>query len=255
MSTVMGSLPEYQIVGVDQAAHGLARLTIRIPMFLSAGGSGNGSNQYPVPQAAPAIEGYGFTGAKGVQDSSGLWNWEITLEGVGPIGSGGGTDGGTSPDQTIYSFEPAEVDLPITSHPKYLSWVTPPSIYGAKKNGDDTYTFPAQLLGTGNAKPPSDNSTAASNANPLYGIDSYESFQGTYSISYTTRVLDPAIYSGVEQIMAAPPRLPFPIPLEEGRNWLKRMPKVSMRGSAISISERYLLSGRGGHNPVVYKTA
>jgi len=40
----------------------------------------------------------------------------------------------------------------------------------------------------------------------------------------------------------------------KNRTWLKRMPSLSIMGDSLKITERYLLSGLGGHNPAVYTT-
>jgi hypothetical protein len=70
-----------------------------------------------------------------------------------------------------------------------------------------------------------------------------------------TKALPSGLFEGIESVVTNVPQPSYiKLPkLGRGRNWLKRVPSIRVRGTVLEITERYLLSGRGGWNKTVYK--
>ena len=247
MSIVIGSPPQPRIIAVDQAANGSSRVVISFPMLMS---TSNGSS-YPSPQNFSLPEGFGFGGARGKQDASGAWSWEVTCEG-GPSISPGGSGTGGSEEMAEYAFEPSDLEMPITSHPDILKMID--TYGGVVEDGRVIFRKDVPKPKDGEAVAAKD-LVSKKGASPMFGVEAYTSFAGTWTKSYTLKRGDSVkdIFSDVEKITTAPP-MPSWITFSFGtkRNWLKRMPSIRVRGASLAITERYLLSGLGGHNPAVY---
>lgn len=241
MSKFYGN-PEARIVSVEQEQTGAARLVIGIPMVLAPVGGG-----LPVPQpqryAGLAPAGWSFAGARGQEQAGGAWEWQVTFEGPGPLGDTGAVGGGE--DQTVYAFEPSDMELPITSHPDVLSFI---KNYGGRVE-DGRIVFGEKLPKNASAE----DLVGQGKKNPFFGVEAYLSFGGTWTKTYLSRGSLPGnLFDDVEQVVS---RVPSPAWLRfsfRNRSWLKRMPGLRVRGKSVEITERYLLSGRGGHNKAIY---
>ena len=222
--------PKSRLTGMEQLPAGTGRLVFTIPAVMNTAPDGT---SYPGPGAIPSIDGYAMVSARGKEDRGGTWSWEITMEGAGPLG--------TTAEQAVYSFEPADRDVPITSNPNW-PWIQ--ANFGAFLR-DGVWTFPQDIPGD-----------RSGTSNPFQGVESYLSFGATWSKTYTTDGMLPAsAFEGVETIVESVPTPSWmSLPqLGMGRNWLKRMPSIRARGRSCEVTERYLLSGRGGHNPWLYR--
>jgi hypothetical protein len=242
MSKFYGN-PPARIVSVEQSATGVGRMVIGIPMVLSAGPGG-----VAVPQsqryAGLVPAGWSFAGASGKQQPGGQWEWQITLEGAGPleVGKVGGEE-----DQIVYAFEPSDAEVPLTSHPDVLDFI---------KNWGGRVDENTGRLVFGE-KPPTNMSAndlvGRGKKNPFFGVEAYMSFGGTWTKTYLSRGSLPGnLFDDVETVVSRVPSPPWLRFSFRNRSWLKRMPGMRVRGRAVEISERYLLSGRGGHNKAIY---
>lgn len=241
-----GEIPEARIVSFEQDQKGVARMVLTMPMVFE---KSSGGLKIPMPANYPNFEGYGFAGARGREGDGGAWNWEISYEGAGPLDGGGGNS--NREDQTVYAFEPSDAEVPITGHPDVLKWVPPLGKYGRLDPDTMRVVF--------NEKLPED-ATAADvvgqgKKNPFFGVEAYLSFGGTWTKSYLARnSLPNDLFDNVECIVTQVPQpawMKLP-PIGRDRNWLKRMPSFRVRGKSVEITERYMLSGRGGHNRLIY---
>lgn len=247
MSIILGAPPEPRIVSVEQSPSGTSKLILSVPMVL---GESNGI-QYPAPQNIKLPDGFGFRGARGKQDSSGNWSWEVSCEG-GPSLSLGDPNNPTADDELVeYAFEPSDIEVPITSHPDILKLI---DYYGgAVEDGRVVFREKVPKAKDGNSAIAKD-LVSRRRANPMFGVEAYTSFAGTWTKSYTIKEGDilTDLFADVEKITAKPP-MPSWITFTFGsRNWLKRTPKCRVVGKCLSVTERYWLSGIGGHNPAVY---
>ncbi len=239
-----GTLPEARPVAFEQDQKGVGRIVISIPMVFQTDGSGM---IFPVPSRYPSYEGFSFAGARGREGEGGAWNWEITYEGPGPLEGGGGDN----EDQTVYAFDPSDAEVPITSHPDVLKWVPPLGKYGRVDTETMKIVFDSKLPKDATAE----DIVGQGKKNPFFGVEAYLSFGGTWTKSYLARNAIPSdLFAGVETVVQTVPqpswmKLPS---IGKDRNWLKRMPSFRVRGKSVEITERYLLSGRGGHNRLIY---
>ncbi len=243
MAEIYGAVPEPRIVGVRQERQGVAVLTVAIPMVLR---TGTGGLSYPVPTNYPSISGFGFAGAQGRQNDAGHWEWELTYEGQGQLSPD--KNDKDNEDQTVYALDTSDADVPITTHPDLIRiWK---KYYGYLE--DNRLVFPAKL--------PKDAEVDAEaygdgKKNPLYGLESFLSVGAVWTKTYSTMTLPADLFSNIGCIVATIPQPKrFKIPkIGKGRNWMKRGPGIRIRGSVAEVTERYLLSGRGGHNKDVYR--
>lgn len=245
MNMIIGSV-EPHFTSAEQMPNGTLRMVLSFPMLFD-----KKNGLFPVPQNFQIPPEYGFRGGRGRQDASGTWNWEVTLEGGPVISPTGAVPGQVVDEIAQYSFEPADLEVPITSHPDILKLM---KIYGATIEGNHVL-FPANKLTDTKNTSEAVQQVKTSKASPMFGVEAYLSFQGTWTKSYTIKkgggVGD--IFTEVEKIV---PTVPMPswinLTFGKGREWLKRMPILRFAGTSLQITERYLLSGIGGHNPAVY---
>jgi hypothetical protein len=204
----------------------------------------DGTN-YPSPSALPSISNYGLVSARGKQDASGAWNYELTFEGHGGVGG----SSSSTPDQAtiaVYAFEPSDLQIPISQNP---NWNYIRDTYGTIQN-DGTVKFDPNFN-------PDDSDTGPSKGNPFYLVDSYLSFGATWSKTWCLSATIPTdLFQNVETIVTSVPTPSyFAMPtFDRNRNWLKRMPTIRARGQAVEVTERYVLSGAGGWNTDLYKS-
>lgn len=247
MSKSLGTAPAPRIVGAEQSADGLTRLVISVPMVL---GTSDGTS-YPSPQKIKLPEGFGFKGARGKQDGSGTWSWEVTCEGGPALSITDPENPDLTQDLVEYAFEPSDIEMPVASHPDILKLID--TYGGTVEDGRVIFRHKLPTPKNGNAAAAKD-LVAKNRRNPMFGWEAYTSFAGTWSKSYILKKGDALgdIFEDVERIIQKPP-MPKWITFTFGqRNWLKRMPKWRVVGTSLSISERFWLSGLGGHNPAVY---
>lgn len=238
-----GTLPEPRPVGFEQDQKGVARMVISIPMvFGQVGGL-----SIPMPTKYPAYPGFSFAGARGREGDGGSWNWEITFEGPGPLQG----DEKDQEDQTVYTFEPSDAEVPITSHPDVLKWIPPLGKYGRVDPDTMKIVFDSKLPKDATAE----DIVGQGKKNPFFGVEAYLNFGGTWTKSYLVRNSLPAdLFDNVEKVVATIPQpswLKFPS-IGKDRSWLKKMPGLRIRGKSVEVSERFLLSARGGHNKLIY---
>lgn len=240
MSKILGETPEPRVTGVSIDQKGVARMTVLIPMVVRAGADGI---KIPVPGTYPKISGYSFAGASAKENPGGSFSWEITYEGPGPLDNGQDAE----EEQTVYAFEPADSEIPITSHPDILKFIK--DFKGRPEDGRVVFGVEVKKNAT------AQEIVGANKANPFFGVEAYSSFGGTWTKSYLVRNAMPSgLFDDVEKIVQTVPmpkgfKLP---PIGTNRNWLKRMPSLRIRGKATEVTERYILSGRGGHNKAIY---
>lgn len=94
--------------------------------------------------------------------------------------------------------------------------------------------------------------------NPMYGVTSYFSPQAMYRISFTDIDVDSSFLDDIGTIVT-PPKIGEAFPEFQSwvvssarRNWLKMAPRVSQRGSCVTVTEEYMLSGPRGWDPNIY---
>lgn len=235
-----GTIPDPRIISFSQDQKGVGKLVVLIPMVFASASAG--SLAFPVPAKYPSYSGYGFAGAQAREAEGGAWNWEITYEGAGPLTS----DNGVEDDQVIYAFEPSDVDLPISSHPEFMDFLK--QFSGRVEDGRIIFE---------EALPRAEDQELVprNKGNPFFGVEAYLSFGATWTKSYVARgQLPPKLLHNVEGVCDIPVPRGFTFPsIGKDRNWLKCMPSFRIRGTAVEITERYILSGRGGHNRHIYK--
>jgi hypothetical protein len=72
--------------------------------------------------------------------------------------------------------------------------------------------------------------------------------------SYIANGIPGGLLKNIETMCDIPQPKWMTIPkIGKNRFWLKRIPSIRVRGSVLEITERYLLSGRGGWNKDIYR--
>ena len=245
MSQVLGD-PKPRITGISQNQNGVAQLTYSIPVLLNTSPDGL---SYPIPSVIPQISGFGIVGARAKQSNDGTWNWEVIFEGPSILSNS--TDS-TGESLAVYALEPSDEQIPLSSHPD-ITWIMA-NFGGYIEEG--ILKFSDKIpnnTGSGSQKQGNVN---AGKLNPFFAVEDYLSFGAIWSKTYCLKGQIPAdLIDAVETVVATVPTpswMTFPN-LGSTRNWLKKVPQIGIRGTAVTISERYLLSGRGGHNPYMYR--
>ena len=219
-------------------------LKVSIPMVLQKlPGSGL---EIPTPVKVPSIPGYGFRGGAGRKRKDGNWEWLLDYEGTGPMSAGENKQPGENDELTVYTLEPSDAEVPISSHPDILKFLK--EFEGRLE--DNKIIFGAKLR-----KNASVEEYLEQQKNPFFGVEAYLSCGATWTKSYAATSLPASLFSKVGCIVADVPQprwLKLPR-LEKGVNWLKRRPTLRIRGKTVEITERYLASGRGGHNKWIYR--
>jgi hypothetical protein len=161
-------------------------------------------------------------------------------------GASGG-DNSFSEDEVTFELDTTMAEEPIETHPSFAALK---KLYGWDQDERRFNEFLAQvpkegaLAGTKEKGKP----------NPLFGVDSYLAIGCVYRKTYAARTLPAAILRGIGTIVEKPPDIgQFHLPSSiSKRNWLKLAPKISKRGSAIQISEEWMLSGPSGWKKPIY---
>ena len=236
MSKNYGEAPKPRLVSIRQERTGTTVMVVAVPLVLAAG-----AGPLEIPKTVvPTIPGFGLTSAQAKRTASGDWEWELTFEGEPVVQAGTPQN---SDEQAIYSLDTSDAEVPITSLPDWLK--IKEKYKGDVKEG--IIEFQEEL--------PVEDSDTGSKKNPMFKVEAYLSFGAVWSKTYVTKTLPGDLFNGIESIVSTIPQpRSIKIPrLGRGRNWLKRVPSIRVRGTVLEITERYLLSGRGGWNKDVYK--
>lgn len=88
----------------------------------------------------------------------------------------------------------------------------------------------------------------------MFGVDSYLAVGAVFRRTYARRSIPSTAMKGLGAIIERPPGIAqFQLPAAaKKRNWLKMAPKISKRGSAVQITEEYMLGGPRGWVKDVY---
>jgi len=235
MSQKYGDSPKPRLVSIRQERTGTTVMVVAVPLVLS-----DGAGPLEIPTTTvPAISGFALTGVQAKRTPGGNWEWELNFEGGQTVQVGEQN----TEEQAVYSLDTSDSESPITSHPDWLK--IKEKYKGDVKEG--VIEFKDEL--------PTENSDTGSKKNPMFKVDSYLSFGAVWSKTYVTKTLPGNLFDGIESVVANVPQPKYiKLPkLGRGRNWLKRVPSIRVRGTVLEITERYLLSGRGGWNRDVYK--
>lgn len=150
-------------------------------------------------------------------------------------------------------FDPEEKQDPVETHPKFLEVG---GIADKWKYQWEPEKFPKDLSGQGSSVTSlSKADNKLENAtNPMFGVDSWMNFGGTFTRSYACTRLPSDLYENIGILIDTPPDAHrINLPRFKGRKWLKMPPTVETgergSGSAIRISERYRLTGILRGNP------
>ena len=184
-----------------------------------------------------------FSQSEGGPESSGEAGYEVTLH-----YEGAEADFKNSDTQTTFEFDATMTEEPIQSHPSFdkiakkYDWRTQEKAFGE--------LMPA-TTNTGSAL---SKDTTPGGKNPLYGCESYLGVGATFRKTYASTRIPAGILKGIGTIISAPPGVgQFYVPATGSkRNWLKLAPKVRRRGSAVEITEEWMLSGPAGWNKDIY---
>lgn len=143
-------------------------------------------------------------------------------------------------------FTPEERQDPIETHPKFTGTNGIGKTY---KYNSETGKFAQNVDGSGGG------STALQAAdktvlgnNPMYGVDSWINFAGTFTRSYAVTEPPADLWDKVGMLIDAPPDADrIRLKKFKNRKWLKCAPSIESgergSGSAIRIEERYKLTG------------
>lgn len=245
MSQLMGN-PVSRITGLNQNQHGVTQITYSIPVLLNTSADGL---TYPIPTTIPTITGFGLAGARAKQANDGTWNWELTFEGPSILSN---PNDPTGESLAVYALEPSDEQIPLTSHPD-ITWIM--ANFGGYIE-DGKLLFSEKVPNNTGSGSQNQGNVNAGKLNPFFAVEDYLSFGAIWSKTYCLKgVLPSDLLNSVETVVQSVPTpswMTFPN-LGSTRNWLKKVPQIGIRGTAVTISERYLLSGRGGHNPYAYR--
>ena len=154
-----------------------------------------------------------------------------------------------------YGFEPGFAQVPIQLHKDFPAMQT--EYQGYPSNDGTTVVWPATLAkssgggnATGSGSALSLTTSAANDANPMYGIQAFFEMDGIYRYRYAETTIPGNLESGVGRIADSIPG--GPPPLSDGRNWLKAPTAYQRKGYVFDITEYYWLSRRGGWPAPVY---
>ncbi len=158
-------------------------------------------------------------------------------------------DGEQISEHEDYSFDSSFSEVPLTGHPKigelmkkYDGWLEEGEIRWREFAPEGTKGKRGVLRSTGKV---------SDNVNLMYGVQSYLSMGVIYGVTrvYRRGNIPKSILYGIGLIVKNPPGNP---PTPPRRNWLKMSPTSRRRGNVLQITNRFMLSGRGGVIEPVY---
>lgn len=174
----------------------------------------------------------------------GTWELLLTYEGLVEQPKAGD---GTSIE---VEFDGNMAQDPIKSHPTFDKLKEK---YGWNESGNDK-GFPEDMPEVNKGSQSAHSGDAAKKKkSSVYGVDSWLVAEGVFRATYTLRAAPQGLLTNVGKAVATP-RFWSLIGLQvpPGRDWLKVMPKISVKGNAVRITEEYRLSGPNGVNKDIY---
>lgn len=216
---------------------GVSRVEIGVPWIQT-----NSQDKGP---SAPAAPGDLVLSSWRDNDKPGWWERVFTYEGALPNDPSVKTR-----DRPEIDFIPEREKIPIGAHPdiEYLI-----EKYGGQKQQGGYVTFPETMPNGVPGKAMSGEGSSNNNKsvpNPMWAQTSYMGALATLRISWISKGAIPGdVFSRANEIYTDVRYVPTPA----GHNWLKMLPAYKRRGNVLQVSEEYLLSGKGGWNPEIYK--
>jgi hypothetical protein len=144
---------------------------------------------------------------------------------------------------------------PLKSNP---NWSEINAEYGPwGKQPDGTTGFPEFLEGDGASDNAHGGGEASKNKpNPGYGVESWLVAEAVFRVKMTVRVVPPSIMEGVGLPVSTPPYWHLlGVPVPKGRDFLKLIPKIQVKGNAKSVTMEFKMSGPRGVDKLIYKQA
>lgn len=224
--------------GVDE--RGLARM--EVVWFASSLAEAWGA-------AAGDWEGIKRTGMQMRKVPGGGYNVTGTYEGKVPDGK----EGSNKPDpETLITYELdfTQAQNPIQVHPRFKALKAK---YGWDVLKDGSYGFlekvPAATPGSG-SQPVGEDRDGIS---VLFGVTDWLDVGAVWRKSWLAddTLIPDDIFRNLGRV--DDPDGPVPV-VGQGRNWLKSAVKVRGRGKSWELTVEWMLSGRGGWEPEIYKT-
>lgn len=128
--------------------------------------------------------------------------------------------------------------------------------YGWEKIEGGSYGFPELLPASGTGSNPHGGGGTKTKLSDVHGTEAWLVAEGVFTATYTTRNPPGDLMDGVGTAVGTPRhwRL-LGIPVPRGRNFLKQMPDLDRRGSAVRVTEKYRMSGPKGINRDIYNTS
>ena len=184
-----------------------------------------------------------FSQSEGGPESTGEAGYEVTLH-----YEGAEVDFKYADNQITFEFDASMAEEPIESHPSFDKIAT--------KYGWDAGTkeFPKTIKSSNTTGALDKTSSSGTTKNPLYGCTSYLAVGAVFRKTYATTSIPAGILKGIGTIVSRPPSIGsfYVPPTGSKRNWLKLAPKVKRRGSAVEVTEEWMLSGPAGWNKDIY---
>jgi len=177
-------------------------------------------------------------------DKPGWWERVFSFEGALPNDPSVKTRAAPEID-----FVPEREKIPIGAHPDIEYLIRK---YGGQKEKGGYVTFPEKMPEKGQNAMNGEGSSSGKDdmPNPMWAQTSYIGALATLRISWISRGAIPNdVFARANEITINVPHAPTPY----GHNWLKMLPAYKRRGNVLQVTEEYLLSGKGGWNPDIYK--
>ncbi|TSA32137.1 MAG: hypothetical protein D4R65_10080 [Verrucomicrobiaceae bacterium] len=181
----------------------------------------------------------------------GGYNVTGTYEGAA-LGGTGDRSGQNAEDMITYELDFTQAQKPIQVHPNFAT---------KKKGLKEVYKWGA--LDADNAsfgfqeKCPDGVTPVVGEkgegVNPLFGVTDWLDIGAIWRKSWMEKenTIPESIFTNLGRIDT--PDGPVPT-VNQGRNWLRSAAKVRGRGRIWECTVEWMLSGRGGHEPAIYKT-
>lgn len=191
--------------------------------------------------ARPPHGGIPFSTGSYEQDEAGGFVITVQYEGFPPDG------GPTKEELTEFSFDGTMGAENMMSHPKFESLRTSFEYDAAK----DRFTGKINAVAGDGGLDISDEGDLR-RADQIAGAESWLVVGGEYSITFSSRVVPVSIFRGVGCVVDRPRGIgAFNLELGK-RNFLKLCPRVTKRGDAVQVTERYMMSNPVGFSSDIY---
>ena len=174
----------------------------------------------------------------------------------GNIPENTGSGGKTGEELATYELDFTQAQKPVQVHPNFITKKT--GLYDVYKwgelkdgkgvgNGEYGFqeTCPAGVTPVVGSK--------GKEVNPLYGVTDWLDVGAIWRKSWMAVDSDipDSLFKNLGLIDV--PEGPVP-PVHQGRNWLRSAAKARGRGKSWELSIEWMLSGRDGHEPAIYKS-